>query len=81
MVNLKIRFPYAVDGKKLAYKICEALQGNRGFIENDIVVNDDEADEKSILISLGDDADKNPGVFELALKLDDINGAGLVIPD
>ena len=73
MVNIRIRFPYKIDGSELVNTICEGLRGNRAFIENDIVVNDDDKKEKTILISLGDDADQNPRVVNVEVKLDEIS--------
>ena len=76
MVNLYLRFPYKVDAQKLVNSICDALVGNRAFIENDIVVASPDADGR-VLISLGDDADKNPKTLTLDVRLLEVSGSGV----
>lgn len=55
MVNLILKNntgrPYA----EARDAICKQLRGNRGYIENDIVVSDCNANTNEIFISLGDD--------------------------
>lgn len=74
MVNIRINQSSSnpIDLSKMCYQICEALRGNRGFIENDIVVVDPlfPMNEGNILISLGDDADVNPRKVELIVTLE-----------
>ena len=76
MVNLYLRFPHKVDALKLVYSICDALEGNRAFRENDIVVTDPDKDGR-VLISLGDDADKNPKTLTLDVRLLEVSGSGV----
>lgn len=74
MVNIRIMPSDNVDLSTLCYQICEALRGNRGFIENDIFVAEPSADmnDKTLLISLGDDADKNPKTVEMVVTIEEI---------
>jgi len=80
MVNIVIECPEGMDPYFLRDSICNALVGNRGFIENDIVVCDptvpeltgakqDKLAKSNLLISLGDDADKNPLECKLVVQL------------
>lgn len=72
MVNIRINQSSSnpIDLSQMCYQICEALRGNRGFIENDIVVADPSQDEGKLLISIGDDADVNPRKVDLIVTLE-----------
>ena len=72
MVNIRINQSSSnpIDLSKMCYQICEALRGNRGFIENDIIVADPSHDEGNLLTSLGDDADVNSRKIDLIVTLE-----------
>ena len=63
MVNIIIPAPAGKDFDSFIYQICEHLQGNKGYKENDIVVSkiptthqpNGEVTTERVLISLGDD--------------------------
>lgn len=78
MVNICIKPSGGFDMNMLSNQICEALRGNRGFIENDIVVSAPYRNESagSILISLGDDADVNPRKVDLIVTVREIYDNG-----
>jgi hypothetical protein len=80
MVNIVIECPEGMDPYFLRDSVCNALAGNRGFIESDIVVCDPTVPEltgvkqyklpnPNLHISLGDDADKNPLECNLVVQL------------
>lgn len=56
MVNIYLKNTSQIsrDTKRIVYSICEYLQGNEGFMNNDIVVTDPDANGV-FCISLGDD--------------------------
>lgn len=73
MVNIKIRFPYNVNGRRFCDSLCEALRGNPAFKNNDIMVCDPDEENKCLVVSLGDDTDINPRVTDITVKLEEWN--------
>ena len=67
MINIKIRFPDNVDGAEIVHTICERLRGDLALFAND--ANDGEKREKTILISLGEDANKKPRVVNVDVNI------------
>lgn len=55
MVNIKLINNTGKPYSEVRDMICKHLQGNRGFIENDICVSDCDQDINQIYISLGSD--------------------------
>ena len=65
MINIKIQFPYNVDGAEIVHTICERLKGDLTLFANSAI----DKNEKTILISLGDDADQNPRVVNVEVNI------------
>lgn len=55
MVGLTIKNNTGKPYEEVRDMICKSLVGNKGFIENDIVVSDQYKDEDTICIILGDE--------------------------
>ena len=58
MVELKIKNNTGKPYSEVRDTICKSLVGNRGFIENDIIVSDAYEKENTICIVLGDEFNK-----------------------
>lgn len=55
MVEFRIKNNTGKPYEEVRDMICKSLIGNKGFIENDIVVSDQYKDENTICIVLGDE--------------------------
>lgn len=55
MVEFRIKNNTGKPYEEVRDMICKSLIGNKGFIENDIVVSDQYKDEDTICIVLGDE--------------------------
>ena len=55
MVTLNLKVPENFTYPEFRDSICKSLVGNRGFIENDIIVSDCNEAENEVCIILGDD--------------------------
>lgn len=65
MVILKLKTPKEKKYSEFRDEICNSLKGNRGFIENDIIVSDWNQNKNIVTLILGDDIDKNPNKIEI----------------
>lgn len=55
MVGLTIKNNTGKPYEEVRDMICKSLVGNKGFIENDIIISDQYKDQNTISIILGDD--------------------------
>lgn len=72
MVELKIKNDTGKSYSEVRDMICKSLVGNRGFIENDIIVSDEYEKENTICIVLGDEHNKL--FVETSCSIDHIQG-------
>ena len=72
MVGLTIKNNTGKPYEEVRDMICKSLVGNKGFIENDIIVSDKYKDENTICIVLGDD--NNNFMVDTYCSLDNIIG-------
>lgn len=72
MVGLTIKNNTGKPYEEVRDMICKSLVGNKGFIENDIIISDQYKDQNTISIILGDDG--NNLMVDTFCSLDRIKG-------
>lgn len=69
MIELKLKNETGLPYPEARDKICQALVGERAFIENDIIVSDVGQDANEITIVLGGEANKDEVTFTGSLTV------------
>lgn len=79
MVEFRIKNNTGKPYEEVRDMICKSLIGNKGFIENDIVVSDQYKDEDTICIVLGDE--NNNLIVDAVCSIDHIQISDLKTGD